>query len=160
MKAVKRVFLSRKKEAEQTDETTFTCTTYLLAVLLFVSEFAQQMFFDRWVEWVATFSAPNWVQYNLPYLLSFAVYAYVLYLLGQQRVVLVEEEYIQIGNSPYHYFAADEIEEIKLKGGFLAIRTRDAWRSGWYHVRKEQREKAHLLLNEWANQHGVLYKIM
>jgi hypothetical protein len=47
-----------------------------------------------------------------------------------------------------------------LKNGILHIRTDHLWRSGRYSERKKHREKAHLLLNEWAYQHGIRYLIM
>ncbi|MGZ4123421.1 MAG: hypothetical protein ACXVOI_09455 [Tumebacillaceae bacterium] len=145
------------KIEEDVNQESFTCTPYLLAVLLVLAEGLHSEFEDPIVRYVQSFDVPNWIHSVIPFAVSVVIIGLIFLLLERQSEVILEQEYVQIGNSPFHYFRADEMEEIKFKGGFLLIRTRRFWRTGRYYVKKEQRTAAHQLLNEWALQHDLKY---
>jgi hypothetical protein len=136
---------------------TFTCTPYILALLLVLLETFRSVYEDPLVKSLQSITVPDWVHNLVPFTLSTIIIALIVVLFDRQNEVIMEEEYIQVGNSPFHFFRADEIEEIKFKGGFLVIRTRYFWRTGRYHVKKKQRDIAHQMLSEWSYQHDLTY---
>lgn len=91
------------------------------------------------------------------YVVTAVIIALTVILFERQNDVTMEEDYLQVGNSPFHYFRSDEIKEIKFKGDVLVIKTRNFWRTGRYHVRKKQCIRAHQLIAEWAHKQEITY---
>ncbi|MBL0387774.1 hypothetical protein JJB07_14125 [Tumebacillus sp. ITR2] len=154
------MFGNRAKSTELSAENSFTCAPLLAVMFLVVVEFFHNFYQDDINRLILWLTHADRVPSYVSIFVSIAILLLIGLLFDRQHDVAIGEEYIQIGNSPLHFYRPDEIREIKLKNGLLTIRTHTFRIWKWYHVKKPQRDVAHRMLCEWANEHGILYRIM
>ncbi|KEO83647.1 hypothetical protein [Tumebacillus flagellatus] len=141
-------------------ENSFTCSSMLMVIVLAAMELLHNIYQSDIDQLLMKWTHADHVPSYISMIVTFVILVLIGLLFDRQQDVVIEDEYIQIGNSPLHFYRTDEIREIKLKEGRLTIYTRRLRFLTSYHVRKPQRTAAHRLLCEWANQHGIVYKIM
>lgn len=151
---------AKHRQTEWNLDDTFTCSSVWMVTLVGVLEFFHNVFEQDLRQLLMKWTHADHIPAFVSFLISFLLVALMGILFERQQDVLVEEDYLQIGNSPFHYFRADEIRELIFKNGWITIRTHRFRFLSKYFVRKPLRATAHHQLCEWANQQGIVYKIM